>query len=146
MAIRKAHAIWEGDLMNGRGTMTLGKKRIELPYSFAARFGDGTGSNPEELIGGAHAGCFSMALANSLASAGHPPTKIQTTAEVHLEKTGDRFSIPRIDLETEADVPGIDEDAFQRIALDSKKNCPVSKLLAAAEITLHAKLLSPQQA
>lgn len=146
MAIRKARAAWEGNLKQGRGTISLGGDKTQVPYGFAARFEDGAGSNPEELIGGAHAGCFSMALAHELSEAGHPPAQIETTAHVHLEKSGGGFAIPKIELDTEAEVPGIDEDAFQRIAHDAKENCPVSKVLSAAEITLNAKLLSGQQA
>jgi len=142
MATRKARAIWEGNLQEGQGTIRLGGDGLQVPYDFAGRFEDGPGSNPEELIGAAHAGCFSMALAHELAEAGHAPMRIETFARVHLEKSGDGFAIPRIELETEADVPGIDEETFHRFAQGAKENCPVSKLLAAAEITLNAKLLS----
>lgn len=146
MAIRKGCAVWEGNLKQGQGTMSLGTGGIEVPYSFGARFEDGSGSNPEELIGAAHAGCFSMALAHELGEAGHPPVRVATTAKVHLEKSTDGFAIPKIELETEADVPGIDNATFQRIAQAAKQGCPVSKVLAAADITLHASLLSAQQA
>ncbi len=146
MAIRTACAAWEGNLKQGKGTMSLGTGGLEAPYSFAARFEDGSGSNPEELIGAAHAGCFSMALAHELGEAGHQPVRVATTARVHLQKSGDGFAIPKIELETEADVPGIDEETFQRIAQAAKQGCPVSKLLSAADITLDAKLLSAQQA
>lgn len=146
MATRKSHAVWKGDLKNGSGTITLGSNGLELPYGFVSRFEEGRGSNPEELIGGAHAGCFSMAFAHRLSEAGYPPTRVETTAKVHLEKSGGGFAIPRIDLETEAEAPGIDEQTFQRLAEDAKQNCPVSKVLAGAQITLHAKLLSHQTA
>ncbi|MBN2294516.1 MAG: OsmC family protein [Pirellulales bacterium] len=144
MAISKGSAEWQGNLEQGKGTISLGSGGIELPYNFAGRFEDDAGSNPEELIGGAHAGCFSMALAHALGEAGHPPARIKTTAKVSLEKTGDGFEIPAIELQTEAEVPDIDEDAFQRCAQTTKQSCPVSKLLSAAEITLTAKLLSRQ--
>jgi len=146
MAIRKARAVWKGELKQGQGTISLGNGKTEMPYGFESRFEDGAGTNPEELIGGAHAGCFSMALAYELSEAGHSPAQIETTARVHLEKSDDGFVIPKIELDTEAEVPGIDEDAFQRIAHGAKENCPVSKVLSAAEITLNAKLLSGQQA
>ena len=145
MTVRNARAVWEGDLKQGRGTIALGDNGLELPYSFGSRFESGSGSNPEELIGGAHAGCFSMALAHALAEAGHPPHFIASVARVHLYKSGDGFAIPKIELETEADVPGIDDETFQRVAEDAKENCPVSKVLSAAEITLRAKLLSGQR-
>ena len=146
MAIRKARAVWESNLKEGRGTMALGQDGLELPYSFESRFADGSGTNPEELIGGAHAGCYSMALALGLGEAGHPPVRIETSARVHLEKAGDGFVIPKIELETEADVPGLEDDQFQEIAQTAKQNCPLSKVLAAADITLDAKLLNRQQA
>jgi len=146
MAIRKARSTWEGNLKQGQGTIWLAADGIEVPFNFAGRFEDGGGSNPEELIGGAHAGCFSMALAHELGESGHPPVRIETTAQVHLEKSGDGFAIPKIELETEADVPGIDDETFQRIAQGAKQNCPVSKVLSAADITLNAKLLSGQRA
>lgn len=141
MPTRNAEAQWNGDLTSGSGTMKLGSGAYEGAYSFKSRFADGSGTNPEELIAAAHAGCFSMAFAHSLAQAGYTPTRVHTTAKVHLEKQGDGFVIPRIDLVTEAEVPGIDEATFKAQANDAKKNCPVSKLLAAAEITLDAKLV-----
>jgi osmotically inducible protein OsmC len=145
MITRTSRAIWSSNLKQGKGTISLGADKFEIPYSFAARFEDGSGSNPEELIAGAHAGCFSMALAKELAEVDHPPVQIETTAEVQLEKVSDGFAIPRIELHTEADVPGIDDETFQRLAQAAKQGCPVSKLLAAAEITLDAKLLSTKQ-
>jgi lipoyl-dependent peroxiredoxin len=144
MTVRNARAVWEGDLKQGRGSIALGDDGLEVPYHFASRFEDGSGSNPEELIGGAHAGCFSMALSHALTEAGQPPRHIATVARVHLDKSGDGFAIPKIELETEAAVPGIDDETFQRLAEDAKVNCPVSKVLAGAEITLRAKLLSSQ--
>ncbi len=141
MPTRNASAKWEGDLKSGKGTMKLGSGAYEGQYSFASRFENGTGTNPEELIAAAHAGCFTMAFSNGLSQAGHVPTKVETTAKVHLDKTEAGIGIPRIDLVTEAVVPGLDEAKFQELAQTAKKNCPVSKLLAAAEITLDAKLV-----
>jgi osmotically inducible protein OsmC len=141
MPTRNASAKWEGDLRSGKGTMKLGSGAYEGQYSFSSRFENGTGTNPEELIAAAHAGCFTMAFSNGLSQAGHVPTKVETTAKVHLEKTEAGFGIPRIDLVTEAVVPGLDDAKFQELAQTAKKNCPVSKLLAAAEITLDAKLV-----
>jgi len=141
MPTRNASAKWEGDLKSGKGTMKLGSGAYEGQYSFASRFENGTGTNPEELIAAAHAGCFTMAFSNGLSQAGHVPTKVETTAKVHLEKTEAGFGIPQIDLVTEAVVPGLDEAKFQELAETAKKNCPVSKLLAAAKITLAATLV-----
>jgi osmotically inducible protein OsmC len=139
MPTRNANAVWEGDLKGGKGTMKLGSGAYEGAYSFASRFESGTGTNPEELIAAAHAGCFSMAFSHGLAQAGFPPKRVQTTAKVHLEKSAEGFSIPRIDLVTEADVPNIEDAALREQAETAKRNCPVSKLLAAAEITLDLK-------
>jgi lipoyl-dependent peroxiredoxin len=147
MAIRQAHAIWDGNLKNGKGQITLDGSGLQADYGFASRFQDGVrGTNPEELIAGAHAGCFSMALANELEMAGHPPTHVETFAHVHLIKSGNGFSIPKIELETEVEVPGIDDDSFHRLAKSAKENCPVSRLLSGAEITLSARLLTVQKA
>jgi osmotically inducible protein OsmC len=121
--------------------MRLGGGAYEGPYTFKSRFEEGTGTNPEELIAAAHAGCFSMALSGALGRAGHEPRSVATTASVHLNKTDAGFRITKIDLVTEADVPGIDDAAFQEIAKGAKENCPVSAVLAAAEITLDATLL-----
>jgi osmotically inducible protein OsmC len=142
MPVRSADAVWEGDLKGGRGKIKFESGAFEGQYSFSSRFESGTGTNPEELIAAAHAGCFSMAFAHGLSQAGFPPRKVHTTAKVHLEKGDAGFAIPRIELVTEAEVPKIDEAAFQQQAETAKKNCPVSKLLAAAEITLQAKLLA----
>jgi len=140
MPTRNAEAVWEGDLKRGHRTVKLGSGAFQGNYSFTSRFESGTGTNPEELIAAAHAGCFSMALSYGLSQAGFTPRRVHTTAKVHLEKSGDAFSIPRIELITDADVPGIDERAFQSQAETAKQNCPVSKLLAAAKITLEARL------
>jgi osmotically inducible protein OsmC len=141
MATRTSEAEWKGNLKDGRGTMKLGSGAFEGSYSFASRFEEGKGTNPEELIGAAHAGCFSMALSAGLEAAGYEPKSVHTTAKVHLEKVGDGFAITRIDLNTEADVPGIDDPKFQEQAKAAKEGCPVSKALAATEITLEAKLV-----
>jgi osmotically inducible protein OsmC len=141
MATRNSEAVWEGDLKSGKGTVKLGSGAYEGAYSFASRFESGSGTNPEELIAAAHAGCFSMALSHGLSQAGFVPRRVHTTAKVHLEKTSDGFAIPRIDLHTEADVPNIDEAAFREQAEKAKRNCPVSKVLAGAEISLDAKLV-----
>jgi lipoyl-dependent peroxiredoxin len=125
----------------GEGTMRFGSGAFEGKYSFASRFEDGPGTNPEELIGAAHAGCFSMAFAGNLQRAGHEPESVETSARVHIDKSGDGFTITRIELDTTASVPGIDEDEFQQIATASKEGCPVSRALAGVgEITLDAKL------
>jgi osmotically inducible protein OsmC len=141
MPVRNAEAQWEGSLQEGSGTMRLGSGAFEGRYSFGSRFEEGVGTNPEELIGAAHAGCFSMALSGALTKAGHPPTRVHTTARVHIEKGDAGFSITRIELKTEGDVPGIDEETFRKEAEGAKINCPVSKALTGAEITLDAKLL-----
>jgi osmotically inducible protein OsmC len=141
MPARTADATWEGDLKSGKGKMRLGSGAFEGAYSFTSRFENGQGTNPEELIAAAHAGCFSMALSHSLAQAGHVPKRVHTTAQVHLEKAADGFAIGRIDLRTEAEVPGLSAAAFQEQAEKAKKNCPVSKVLAGAQINLDAKLV-----
>jgi osmotically inducible protein OsmC len=142
MPVRKSSAIWEGGLRDGKGKMRLGGGGFEGPYTFASRFEEGSGSNPEELIAAAHAGCFSMQLAGNLAKAGFPPKRIATTSHVTIEKQPEGFRITRIDLFTEAAVPGIEQKVFNEQAEDAKKNCPVSKALAATPITLQAQLVS----
>ena len=141
MAVRTADAEWKGNLREGAGTMKLGSGTFEGSYSFRSRFESGDGTNPEELIGAAHAGCFSMALSGALAAAGFTPKSVHTSAKVHIEPDGGGFSITRIVLTTEADVPGIDSAAFQEQAQAAKKGCPVSKALAAVEIVLDARLV-----
>ena len=142
MTTRTADAQWNGNLKEGNGTMRLGSGAFEGQYSFSSRFEEGAGTNPEELIAAAHAGCFSMAFSNGLAKAGYTPTRVDTTASVHLEKTDAGFGITRIELRTEAEVPGIDKAAFDEQAQAAKAGCPVSKALAAVDITLDAKLVS----
>jgi osmotically inducible protein OsmC len=140
MITRNAEAQWNGDVMKGTGTVKLGSGAFEGQYSFNTRFADGVGTNPEELIGAAHAGCFSMALSGVLTRAGTPPTSIHTSAKVQLDKTEAGFVISKISLTTEGQVPGIDAAAFQAAAENAKVNCPVSKALAGVEISLEAKL------
>jgi osmotically inducible protein OsmC len=141
MPIRKADAIWEGTLQEGKGKMILGSGAYEGSYSFPSRFEEGDGTNPEELLGAAHAGCFSMALSAALGRAGFSPERIHTTAEVHLEKLEAGFTIVRINLNTEGTVPDIDYDQFMEIAEGAKRNCPISRALAVPEINLVAKLV-----
>ena len=138
MPVRKSEATWEGDLKRGEGSMALGSGAFEGAYSFASRFEDGTGTNPEELIGAAHAGCFSMALANGLAEDGYDPQRIHTEAAVNLD--AEASEIDHIELTLEATVPDIDEETFDEYANEAKANCPVSKVLAGAEITLTSTL------
>ena len=143
MPARKADARWDGTLQDGKGTMRLGGGAWEGPYSFSSRFEDGNGTNPEELIAAAHAGCYSMALSGTLGRNGHEPRSINTTATVHINRTDAGFRIQKIELVTEADVPGIDDATFQDLANQTKAGCPVSVALGAVEeITLDAKLLS----
>lgn len=142
MPVRKASAVWEGPIKEGNGTVKLGSGAYEGKYSFGSRFEESPGTNPEELIGAAHAGCFSMALSGGLTRAGNPPTRISTSAKVHIEKVGEGFSITKIELDTEAQVPGIDDAAFQQAAKAAKEGCPVSRALAGTEITLNARLVS----
>ena len=141
MAARTSEAEWKGNLLHGKGTMKLGSGAYEGQYSFSSRFESGTGTNPEELIAAAHAGCFSMALSAGLGKGGYTPTRIHTAATVHLEKVGEGFGITRIDLNTEAEIPGIDAETFAKFANDAKAGCPVSKVLAGAQISLTAKLV-----
>ena len=137
---RKADARWEGDLRGGRGTVRLGSGAFEGKYSFGSRFESAPGTNPEELLGAAHAGCFSMALAFGLTKAGHPPQSIETTATVHFDKVGEGFAITGIDLKTRGVVPGVSGAEFQKVAEDAKANCPVSKALSAVPVRLQATL------
>jgi lipoyl-dependent peroxiredoxin len=141
MPQRTAQAQWNGDLRNGSGHMRLGGGAFDGAYSYNSRFENGAGTNPEELIAAAHAGCFSMATASGLAKAGFTPENISTKATVHLDSVSGGFSITRIDLDMEADVPGIDQAKFLEIAQGAKAGCPVSRALASVpEITLNARL------
>lgn len=141
MAVHQSQAFWEGSFKEGKGTFKLGEEEHKKPCSFASRFEGAEGTNPEELIGAAHAGCFSMALSAGLTKQGYPPKRIQTTARVHLEKQPGGYEIPTIDLICEAEVPGMDDEAsFREQARTAKENCPVSKLLKAT-INLDARLV-----
>lgn len=137
MAVRESSAIWKGNLTEGSGSMRLSSGAYEGAFSRASRFEDGSGTNPEELIGAAHAGCFSMYLSLILSKAGHVPTRIDTTAKVHL---GEGPKITLIELSTVGDVPGIDEKTFVDFAEQAKKGCPVSQALAAVDMNLIARL------
>jgi osmotically inducible protein OsmC len=141
MATRNGSAVWEGTLKGGKGTVKLGSGAFEGPYSFSSRFENGAGTNPEELIGAAEAGCFSMALSSNLEKAGHPAKRISTTAKVTIESVGGGPKITSIDLDLEAEVPGIDQAKFQETAEQTKKTCPVSVALSGTQINLNAKLL-----
>jgi lipoyl-dependent peroxiredoxin len=137
MAVTSASAVWNGTLKEGNGTMKLPKGGFEGPFTYASRFETGAGTNPEELIGAAHAGCFSMFLSALLTNAKHPPKSVQTTAKVHL---GEGPAIKLIELETVGDVPGLSAEAFQDFATKAKEGCPVSKALSAVEMKLTARL------
>jgi len=137
MAIRTSSAEWKGSLKEGAGTMKVGSGAYDGPFTYASRFESGPGTNPEELIGAAHAGCFSMFLSALLTQAGFTPTRVHTTATVHL---GEGPTITLIELDTEAEVPQVSEAAFLEQAEAAKKNCPVSKALAGPEIRLRARL------
>ncbi len=141
MPRRKAEARWDGSLTEGRGNMRMATGSYEGPYSFQSRFEEGDGTNPEELIAAAHAGCFSMALSGELGDAGYEPDSVETTATVHIEKADPGFKITQIDLDTKARVPGIEQEEFQRQVEAAKVGCPVSQALAATEITVSAELL-----
>jgi lipoyl-dependent peroxiredoxin len=140
MPIRKAEAVWEGELLKGRGRVALGSGAFHGNYSFGSRFEESKGTNPEELIGAAHAGCFSMAFSGILGKAGFNPKSIKTEAKVHIDKVGDGFTITKIELVTEGQVPGIDNATFVKLANEAKAGCPVSRALTGVEIVLEAKL------
>lgn len=142
MPVRSAEAEWNGNLQEGSGTMKVGSGAYQGVYSVGSRFQEAPGSNPEELIAAAHAGCFSMALSAGLTRAGFAPTRVHTNAKVHVDRVEGGFAITRIELDTEAQVPGIDNAKFQEEAEAAKKGCPVSKALAAVEnISLNARLV-----
>ena len=143
MAVRTGNAEWRGDLKDGGGTVTVASGLFDAPYSFSTRFEEEPGTNPEELIGAAHASCFSMALSNILAQDGHTAESVRTSAKVHLRNVDGAPTISKIELETEGRVPGIDEAQFTQYAEQAKAGCPVSRALAAvSEITLEARLAS----
>lgn len=141
MPVRKASAQWRGNLAQGKGVLNTETGVLKnTAYDAKSRFETGITTNPEEILGAAHAGCFSMALANSLAKAGFKVNLIATEDSVHIEKKEDGFTITRIDISTVAEVEGIDNDTFQKLAADTKKGCPVSKALKSVEMTLDARL------
>jgi lipoyl-dependent peroxiredoxin len=142
MIERKAEVVWEGGLKDGKGKMKLGSGAYVGSYSAGSRFEDGIGTNPEELIGAAHAGCFSMAFAKILNEAGHNPSKIETDAKVKLVKEGEGFKIESVSLHTTVDLVDIEDDKFLNLAEKAKKNCPVSKALAGVDISLKAETIS----
>ena len=137
---RNAQAVWKGDLQSGSGNVKLGSGAYDGQYSFKSRFEDGTGTNPEELLGAAHAGCFSMALSASLSRQGFKVNSVDTTATVHLEKGESGFSISRIELVTKGNVEGIDEAKFKQEAEATKSSCIVSRALSAVPMTITASL------
>jgi osmotically inducible protein OsmC len=141
MTARNGRAEWNGDLQSGSGTVTVGDGIFEGQYSFASRFEEGSGTNPEQLIAAAHAACFSMALANILSQAGHAPQSVSTDARVQLRNVDGAPTLTRIDLDTEGNVSGIDEQQFRQYAEEAKAGCPVSRALAGVpEIELAARL------
>jgi lipoyl-dependent peroxiredoxin len=142
MPTRTANAVWNGSLQEGNGTMRMRSGAYEGPYTFQSRFEEGEGTNPEELIAAAHAGCFSMALSGDLGRAGYEPESVETTATVHLEMGGGPPTVARIVLDTKARVPGIENGEFQELAEGAKKNCPISRALAAVPaIEVNAELV-----
>jgi osmotically inducible protein OsmC len=141
MATRNGSAEWRGDLKGGSGTVTVGEGVFEGQYSFSSRFEEGEGTNPEELLGAAHASCFAMALSLLLSEEGHPPDSVRAHAKVHLRNIEGLPTIARIELGVEGAVPGLDEDGFRGLAEKAKAGCPVSRALAGVpEIELDAKL------
>ena len=142
MITRKSSAVWNGTLKGGNGSLKLGSGAFEGQYSFSSRFENGTGTNPEELIGAAEAACYSMALSANLEKAGTPATRISTNARVNLDRGDSGFRIVSIELDTDAQVPGIDNAKFQEQAELTKKTCPISQALTGTEIKLNAKLVS----
>jgi lipoyl-dependent peroxiredoxin len=142
MAVRNAEAVWDGTLKEGKGKMKLGSGAFEGAYTWSSRFENAPGTNPEELLGAAHAGCFSMSLSSNLGKAGFTPQQIHTHAQVTIELVEGKNRITRIQLETEAKVPGISNDKFQEIAEFAKQSCPVSVALSNVPTTLTARLLA----
>jgi osmotically inducible protein OsmC len=141
MATRSGSAEWKGDLKSGSGELTVGDGVFEGQYSFASRFEEGEGTNPEELIAAAHAACLAMALSNILSEDGHTPDSVRTTAHVHLRNVDGAPTIARIDIEVEGSVPGLSDDEFRAYAERAKRECPVSRALAGVpDIGLQARL------
>jgi osmotically inducible protein OsmC len=141
MPERTATAVWQGPVPEGKGEISLGSGMFDAAYSFGSRFESDPGTNPEELLGAAHAGCFTMALALGLSQAGHPPTRIDTEARVAITKVPEGFRIPYVELRTRATVPGISQETFQQEAERAKTGCPVSLALAGTDIRLSAELV-----
>jgi lipoyl-dependent peroxiredoxin len=137
---RRAHATWQGTVPDGGGRIGVGSGAFEGPFTLKARMGDERSTNPEELIGAAHAGCYTMSLANLLEEAGHPAINLETQATVTLEQLETGFSITRIELSTTGEVDGVDEARFQELAAQAEATCPVSRALAGTEIVLQARL------
>jgi osmotically inducible protein OsmC len=142
MPVRTSSAVWKGTLKEGSGTLKTGSGAYEGPYNFVSRFESGPQTNPEELVAAAHAGCYSMALSAGLERAGFKASRIATKASLHLDKVDSGFAITRIELDVEADVPGVDEKKFAEVAEATKSGCPISKLVTGAKITLKARLLA----
>ena len=141
MPTRNASAEWQGDFKRGGGTVAVGSGAFDLPYNFSGRFEDGGGTNPEELLGAAHAACFAMALSVGLTQAGNPPDSLSAAAKVTIDPVEGGFEITRIELSVRGKVPGLDADGFAAAAQGAKDGCPLSKALAAVpEITLDASL------
>ncbi len=140
MPVKKADAVWKGDLKSGKGTMKLGTGLFEGPFTFASRFEDGEGTNPEELIGAAHAGCYAMAFSNELDGAGFTPKSMDVHADVTFDMVDGHPAITTIKLTAKGNVPDIDNDKFQEIAEAAKVGCPVSKALTGVNIELDATL------
>jgi len=141
MPVRKANAVWEGNLFKGKGTVEVESGLFKGSYSFLTRFEDGKGTNPEELLGASHAACYSMAFSSMLGEKGYKPVRIYTEANVSIEKVGDGFAITKILLITRGVVSDIDKETFLKIANEAKVGCPVSKALASVNIELEATLL-----
>jgi lipoyl-dependent peroxiredoxin len=138
--VRTATVHWEGDVAHGRGKIATASGKVTAEYSFGTRFSGDPGTNPEELLGASHAACFTMALSAQLTRAGHAPKSIDTKATVHLDKVGDGYEIPAIELETTVSAEGISNDEFQKLATQAKEGCPLSKALRAVPISLKAVL------
>jgi osmotically inducible protein OsmC len=141
MPTRTADAVWTGSITEGKGTIKTESGVLHVPYDWKSRSAEGPNTNPEELLGAAHAGCFSMALSGALGKAGFTATKIHTTAKVTFEKVGESFSITKIALTNESTIPNIDQAKFSELANGAKAGCPVSKALTGTTITLDAKLV-----
>jgi osmotically inducible protein OsmC len=140
MKIRKAQAVWEGSLKEGGGTVRFGDGAFESRYSWEDRFGEGVGTNPEELLAAAHAACFSMALSSQLTNAGSPPQRIETTANLHFEKLEAGWTVVKIVLDTQVRAAGLEKSAFQELSEKAKATCPISRALGAVDIELNARL------